>query len=270
MKVFPLSNKKPSRERLDKILVEKGFFISREKAQREIMAGTIFVDERCLDKPGTLISISSKIEIKHKTLPYVSRGGIKLEKALREFKIDATDKIILDIGASTGGFTDCLLKHNAGKIYAIDVGYGQIAWELQNNPKVIIKEKINARYLKPEDFPVLFNIIVIDVSFISLTKILIPAKNLLSGNGQIIALIKPQFEAGKNKVGKGGIISDSATHLEVIENIKQFSISSGLTPGGLIESPITGMDGNKEFFILLMKSKRVHPRICNSISPHQI
>lgn len=246
-----MSSKNPSRERLDKILVERNLFNSREKAQREIMAGSIFVNNERIDKPGTLISITSIIEVKTHTIPYVSRAGLKLEKALKEFQIEVKDKIALDIGASTGGFTDCLLKHGCSQVYTIDVGYGQLAWEIKNNPKVISKERINARYLKPEDFHIKFDIIVIDVSFISLTKILLPAKSLMKPEGKIIALIKPQFEAGKEKVGKGGIIIDPVVHKEVIDNVMKFASSSGLASHGVIESPITGMEGNKEFLILL-------------------
>ncbi len=252
-----LKDKKESKERLDKILFEKNFFTSREKARREIMAGNVFVEGKRIDKPGTAIFNESKIEIKNKSIPYVSRGGLKLEKALEEFNIDVRDKIALDIGASTGGFTDCLLKHNCSLVYAVDVGYGQIAWELKNNPKVKVIDRVNARYLKADDFSVKFDIIVIDVSFISLTKILPSVVNLLSPKGEIIALIKPQFEAGREKVGKGGIVRDLKVHEEVIERIKEFSSLIKLTPKKVIESPILGMDGNKEFFMLLELRLRI-------------
>lgn len=240
------------KERLDVLLVERGLFESREKAKRAIMAGLVFSNETRLDKPGEKVNTDIPIQIKGNVLPYVSRGGLKLEKALDYFQISVADKIMLDIGASTGGFTDCALQNGAKLVYAIDVGYNQLAWKLRNDDRVIVMERTNFRYCKPEDLqhgtP---NFATIDVSFISLTKILPVLKTLLAPNSDCIALIKPQFEAGKEEVGKKGIIRDARVHEKVIDSIKNFSLDEGFDVLGITHSPITGAEGNIEFLIHL-------------------
>lgn len=206
------------KERIDILLVKKGFFESREKAKRALMAGLILVNGKLVDKPDLKFPSEIEIEIK-KTLPYVSKGGFKLKKALEVFNINVKDFVVLDIGAGTGGFTDCLLKEGAKRVYALDVGKGVIHESLRNNPRVVVMEEINARYLKSEDFPEKFDLITIDVSFISILKIFPKLPNLLKENGKIIALIKPQFEAGPDKVKKGGIVKDLEVHIEVIKKV---------------------------------------------------
>ncbi len=241
------------RERLDKLLLERGLVSSREEGRGRILAGEVIVDERPVTKAGTLINSDAPIRLRGKSFPYVSRGGAKLEKALREFKVEVRDKIVLDVGASTGGFTDCLLAHGARRVYAVDVGYGQLDWKLRNDPRVLVMEKSNIRYLKSEQFPEPPQLAVIDVSFISLRLVLPHAKMLLMPAGEILALIKPQFEVGKGKVGKGGVVRDPGEHLRVIEEIKESAVASGLEVQGVIESPLLGPKGNKEFFIHLKK-----------------
>ena len=243
------------------LLVERDFFESRAKAQAAIMAGQIYVEGKKVDKAGNKVNQEAQIEIRGKKLPYVSRGGLKLEKALQEFKITIRGRVCLDIGASTGGFTDCLLQNGAKLVYAIDVGYGQLAWKLQKNKKVIRIDKTNARHLTPEDLyeavaprkrPIA-NLAVIDVSFISLSKILPAVYNLLDTTADIIALIKPQFEAGRERVDKGGIVKDPKVHLDVIESVKAAAEKLKFKVVSLTESPVTGADGNKEFLIHLKK-----------------
>lgn len=240
------------KERIDKLLVEQGFADSRTKAQALVMSGVVLVNERRIEKSSESFPNEVKIRIKGQTAEtkYVGRGGLKLEKALREFQICPSTYICLDVGASTGGFTDCLLQHGAKKIVAVDVGTNQIVWKLRNDSRVEVRENINARYLKPEDFAEKFDLIVMDVSFISATKILPALKYLLTENGKIIVLIKPQFEVGKGEVGKGGIVKDESKHTEVIEKVNIFAESIGLINIGLIDSPILGADGNKEFLAL--------------------
>lgn len=241
------------KERLDMLLVNRGFFESRERAKKSIMAGAVFVEGRRVDKAGTKVPVESKIEIKEDPVPYVGRGGLKLEKALDYFGIDVEGKKAIDVGASTGGFTDCLLQRGIEKVYAIDVGYGQLDWKLRNDPRVVVMERTNIRYVKPEDIGEACQIAVIDVAFISLTLV-IPAVNpLLDHQGEIIALIKPQFEAGREKVGKKGIVRDPQVHREVIEKIAEFSIEKGLYVKGITYSPIKGGDGNIEYFIYAKK-----------------
>jgi 23S rRNA (cytidine1920-2'-O)/16S rRNA (cytidine1409-2'-O)-methyltransferase len=213
------------------------------------MSGVVFVDGTRIDKAGTLVEEDSNIVIKDSPLRYVSRGGIKLEAALREFKIDVHDKVALDIGASTGGFTDCLLQHGARKVYAVDVGYGQLDWKLRQEPRVVVMERINARYLKPEDIGEPVDISTIDVSFISLTKIIPPVSKILKPSGVLIALIKPQFEVGRGEVGRGGIVRDENKHREVINKIDRFLEGLNFKILGVIPSPILGADGNKEFLV---------------------
>lgn len=235
------------KERLDVLLVDRGLFESREKAKAAIMAGQIFIGTNRIDKAGTKVDIEAHIEVKGNTLPYVSRGGLKLEKAIDMYPIDLTDAIMIDIGASTGGFTDCALQNGAKKVFAIDVGYNQLAWKLRQDPRVINLEKHNIRNVTSEYLGELVDFISIDVAFISLDKVLPVAVNLLKDTGSLVALIKPQFEAGREKVGKGGIVRDKAVHHEVLSRILQMAIAIGLYPHGVTYSPIKGTEGNIEF-----------------------
>lgn len=240
------------RERIDKLLVELGFADSRTKAQALVMAGAVLVNEKRIEKPSESFPFDAKIRIKGQSaeIKYVGRGGLKLEKALQDFHIQPSEYVCLDVGASTGGFTDCLLQHGAKKVVTVDVGTNQIVWKLRNDARVEVRENINARYLKPEDFSENFDLIVMDVSFISVTKILSALKDLLTENGKIIVLIKPQFEVGKGEVGKGGIVKDEEKHTEVIKKVNDFAEEIGLKVSALIDSPILGADGNKEFLVL--------------------
>lgn len=241
------------KERLDVLLVQKGFFETREKARKNIMAGLVFVDGVRVDKAGEKVDVDSNIEIKGNAIPYVSRGGLKLEKALISFNINLKDKVTIDVGASTGGFTDCMLKNGAKKVYAIDVGYGQLAWELRNDPRVVVMERTNIRFVKPDDLAELADFASIDVSFISLKLVLPVVKNLLKNQGEIVALIKPQFEAGREKVGKKGVVRDPDVHREVIKEIIDFAKSIDLKINGLQFSPIKGPEGNIEYLLFLSK-----------------
>jgi 23S rRNA (cytidine1920-2'-O)/16S rRNA (cytidine1409-2'-O)-methyltransferase len=244
------------KKRLDQLLVERKLFSSRTRAQAAILEGRVFVDGQKMDKSGEGVSEEAKIEVRGEALPYVSRGGIKLEHALKEFKVKVTGRIALDVGASTGGFTDCLLKQGAAKVYAIDVGYGQLAWELRQDPRVKVVERTNIRYLTLEDLGLRtsdLELCTIDVSFISLSKVLPAVYNLLAGKAEVIALIKPQFEARREQVGKGGIVKDEQVHGEVIEKVKAGAEAMGFKAKGVVESPIKGADGNKEYFIHLIK-----------------
>lgn len=240
------------RQRIDKLLVERGLADSRTKAQALVMAGAVLVNEQKVAKPSQEFLPTDAIRLKGRSeeTKYVGRGGLKLEKALQEFQICPNEYVCLDIGASTGGFTDCLLQNGAKKVVTIDVGTNQLVWKLRNDERVEARENVNARYLKPEDFSEKFDLIVMDVSFISVTKILSALKDLLIENGKIIVLIKPQFEVGKGEVGKGGIVKDEAKHTEVIEKVNSFADGIGLQNVGLIDSPILGADGNKEFLAL--------------------
>jgi 23S rRNA (cytidine1920-2'-O)/16S rRNA (cytidine1409-2'-O)-methyltransferase len=244
-----------SKKRLDTVLVERGLAETRARARAVIMAGSVYVDGVRTDKAGALVGEGSGVEVRDSSLKYVSRGGLKLEAALREFGIDPSGWAAADIGASTGGFTDCLLKSGAAKVYAIDVGYGQLDWKLRNDPRVIVKEKLNARYIKPDDISEPVDIAVIDVSFISLTMIIPPALALLKPGGVLAALIKPQFEVGKGEVGKGGIVRDEAKHREVVNKIREHVQSLGMGVLGVIPSPIEGAEGNKEFLIAAVKGR---------------
>lgn len=242
--------------RIDKLLLEQGFADSRTKAQALIMAGVVLVNEKRVEKPSEIFTLDAKIRLKGKSdeIKYVGRGGLKLERALHEFHIQPNEYVCLDIGASTGGFTDCLLQHGANKVVAVDVGTNQMVWKLRNDARVEVRENINARYLKPEHFVGKFDLIVMDVSFISVTKILPALKDLLTENGKIIVLIKPQFEVGKGEVCKGGIVKDAEKHMEVIEKVNNFAEEIGLNVFALIDSPILGADGNKEFLALYEKT----------------
>lgn len=237
--------------RLDTLLVEKGYCDSREKARRVIMAGLVFVDNQKSDKPGLKVNVNSEILVKGNVLPYVSRGGLKLEKAIKEFNIDLHDLICLDIGASTGGFTDCMLQNNAAKIYSIDVGYGQLDWKLRQNPQVVVMERTNIRYLESKDLEELADFASIDVSFISLRLVLPTVKKLLKNASEIVALIKPQFEAGREKVGKKGVVKDINTHKEVVSNIVDYAIETGFQVLNFSYSPIKGPEGNIEYLLHL-------------------
>lgn len=238
--------------RLDLLLVERGIFSTRNRARAEIMAGNVFVDGKKSDKPGQSISYHAEVEVRKDSNPYVSRGGLKLKKALGEFKIDLRNKIALDIGASTGGFTHCMLDYGAAMIYAVDVGYGQLAWELRKDPRVLNMERLNARYLKREDLPQLPDFATIDVSFISLEKILPSAAAL--DVSEIICLIKPQFEASPAKVGKKGVVRDRAVHEEVIIKIVKCALNLSYRVGGITFSPLKGPQGNIEYLLYLLKS----------------
>ncbi|GAA0177209.1 TlyA family rRNA (cytidine-2'-O)-methyltransferase [Clostridium sediminicola] len=241
------------KERLDVLLVNLKYFDSREKAKVRIMAGEIFVDGERVDKCGQKVDINAQIEFKGKNMPYVSRGGYKLEKAMKSFDIVLNDNKCMDIGASTGGFTDCMLQNGASKVYAIDVGYGQFAWKLRTDPRVVCMERTNARYLTKSDIEDACDFASIDVSFISLTKIIPAACNLLNDKGSIVALIKPQFEAGKGKVGKKGVVREPEIHKEVIKKITDFLEESSLNILGIDFSPIKGPEGNIEYLIYFTK-----------------
>jgi len=239
------------RERIDKLLVDRGLTDSRTKAQALVMAGAVLVDEQLVRKPSELFDHDAKIRIKDEaTSRYVGRGGIKLEAALREFKLDVQGLLCIDVGASTGGFTDCLLQNGARRVVAVDVGHNQLDWKIRIDPRVEVREGVNARYLKPSDFDEQFDLATIDVSFISLTKVLPAIRPLLTETGRIVALIKPQFEVGKGEIGKGGIVKDPAQHQRVVQEISAAAESVGLQTTGVIDSPIKGADGNVEFLAL--------------------
>jgi 23S rRNA (cytidine1920-2'-O)/16S rRNA (cytidine1409-2'-O)-methyltransferase len=239
------------RKRLDVILMEQGLAASRERARAAIMAGSVRVDERVIDKPGALISVTCRVELRDAPLPYVSRGGLKLAGALDRFGLDVAGWICMDVGASTGGFSDCLLKRGAGRVYAVDVGYGQLAWRLRRDPRVVAIERTNIRYLSAERIPEGIDLITIDVSFISL-KIVVPAVlKFLKPQGRLLPLIKPQFEVGKGQVGKGGVVKDPGLHARVLHELDLFFRSLGLACSPAVPSPIDGPKGNKEFFLLL-------------------
>ncbi len=233
------------------LLLEKGLSKSREEARGLILAGQVFVEGQRIDKAGYQIPEEATITIQGKISPYVSRGGIKLEEALRVFAIPVVGKIALDVGASTGGFTDCLLQHGAIRVYALDVGYGQLAWSLRHDPRVVVMEKVNARYLTPEMLPEKVDLVTIDVSFISLTLILPAIQRLLNPKGEVIALIKPQFEVGKGAVGKGGVVREEAERQAVVNRLTLFAQERGFHIGGVIPSPIRGPKGNQEFLLYL-------------------
>ncbi len=242
------------KERLDVLLVREGYASTREKAKTIIMSGNVFVNGQREDKAGTVFDPDKiKIMVKGKTLKYVSRGGLKLEKAIRNFDLQLEGKICMDIGASTGGFTDCMLQNGAGKVYAIDVGHGQLDWKLRNDERVICMEKTNFRYVVPGDIKDELDFASVDVSFISLTKILIPARNLLKPAGEMVCLIKPQFEAGREKVGKKGVVKDPKVHQEVIRKVIDFADYLGFEILHLDYSPVKGPEGNIEYLVHIRK-----------------
>ena len=241
------------KERLGVLLVKRNLAASREKAKAIIMAGNVFVEGQREDKAGTTFPEEVAIEIKGHTLPYVSRGGLKLEKAIKNFDVTVDGKVCTDVGSSTGGFTDCMLQNGALKVFAIDVGRGQLDWKLRQDPRVVCMEKTNIRYVTPEDIGEPVDFSSIDVSFISLTKVLLPIRNYLTENGQIVALIKPQFEAGREKVGKKGVVREKSTHIEVIQKVIDYAMSIGFAILNLEFSPIRGPEGNIEYLVHLQK-----------------
>jgi 23S rRNA (cytidine1920-2'-O)/16S rRNA (cytidine1409-2'-O)-methyltransferase len=247
------SFKDGERKRLDNLLVEKGLASSREKAKALITAGQVLVDQQKMNKPGTRVNPDAQLQLVTR-LPYVSRGGLKLEGALKAFGIDLIQRVVMDVGASTGGFTDCALQRGARKVYAVDVGYGQLAWQLRKDPRVVNLERTNIRYLSREAIEEQgIDVILIDTSFISIEKFLPHLLEFLKEGGILLGLIKPQFEVGRGEVAKGGVVKDPALHQKVIERITAFSRALGLSVLGVVESPLLGPKGNKEFFIHLQK-----------------
>ena len=243
------------KKRLDMLMMDRALAPSREKAKAYIMAGDVYVDGQKEDKAGTMFPETVKIEVRGNILPYVSRGGLKLEKAMKNFDVTLDGKVCMDVGASTGGFTDCMLQNGAVKVYSIDVGYGQLDWKLRNDPRVVCMEKTNIRYVLPENLEGPADFSSLDVSFISLTKVLLPVRNLLTEEGEIVCLIKPQFEAGREKVGKKGVVRDPAVHREVIEKVRDYAMSIFMEPCHLSFSPIKGPEGNIEYLVYLKKDE---------------
>lgn len=256
------------KERLDVLLVQRGLAPSREKAKAMIMEGNVFVANNREDKAGTMFDETAEIEIKGNTLKYVSRGGLKLEKAMTHFGISLDEKVCMDIGASTGGFTDCMLQNGAKKVYAVDVGYGQFAWKLRQDERVVCMEKTNIRYVTPEQIDDILDFASVDVSFISLTKVLGPARALLADNGEMVCLIKPQFEAGREKVGKKGVVREKSVHEEVIEKVIEFALETGFEVINLEYSPIKGPEGNIEYLVYLRKCEE--GKIEKSVDIHAV
>ncbi|MFQ5794047.1 MAG: TlyA family RNA methyltransferase [Candidatus Bipolaricaulia bacterium] len=249
-----------TKQRLDRLLVEQGRFRTRSQAHRMIMAGNVFVNGKRVDKPGTQVGVNAKIEVRGKN-PYVSRGGLKLVRALEVFRLDVRGRTAVDIGASTGGFTDCLLRQGVVKVWAVDVGYGQLDWKLRNDPRVVVLERTNARHLRPEDIGAQVDLATIDVSFISLKKILPPLRGIVRPGGTIVALVKPQFEAGREFVKRGGRVTDPEVHVDVLGEICRYAEEIDLSVSDAMFSPITGPAGNIEFFLYLEnvagRSKRI-------------
>ena len=256
------------KERLDVLLVNRGLAPSREKAKTMIMEGNVFVNNNREDKAGSMFLDDCNIEIHGNTLRYVSRGGLKLEKAMTHFGVALDGKVCMDIGASTGGFTDCMLQNGASKVYAVDVGYGQLAWKLRQDERVVCMEKTNIRYVTPADIADALDFASVDVSFISLTKVLGPARELLKEHGQMVCLIKPQFEAGREKVGKKGVVRDKAVHEEVIEKIITFALENGFSIHNLEYSPIKGPEGNIEYLVYIEKDE--NPKKEESVDIHEV
>lgn len=258
------------KERLDVLLVNRKLADSREKAKAIIMSGIVYVNGQKEDKAGSMFDIYAGIEVRGATLKYVSRGGLKLEKAMDNFPITLTDKICMDVGSSTGGFTDCMLMNGAVKVYAVDVGHGQLAWKLRQDERVVVMEKTNIRYVSLEDIDDKIDFSSIDVSFISLTKVLLPVKDLLTDNGEVVCLIKPQFEAGREKVGKKGVVRDISVHKEVIDNILEYSVSIGFDVLGLDFSPIKGPEGNIEYLAYLKKTSKEKGELKIQVEPGKV
>lgn len=249
----------PGKERLDKLLVTRGLVPSRERARSLILAGKVLVGDRVVDKAGTAVPGDAEIRLKGEDIPYVSRGGLKLAKALEVFALTVTGRVAIDVGASTGGFTDCLLQAGAARVYAVDVGYGQLAWSLRQDPRVINLERTNIRHLRPEQLAEAPSLAVIDASFISLDKVLPATLSLLSDGAEVVALIKPQFEVGRGQVGKGGVVRDPEQHAAVVTRIEQLAADLGCEVLGVDESPILGPKGNREFLIHLRLTARKEP-----------
>lgn len=258
------------KERLDILLVNGGYAPSREKAKAIIMSGNVYVNGQKEDKAGTMFDEKAIIEVKGAALKYVSRGGLKLEKAMENFDIVLSGKVCMDVGASTGGFTDCMLQNGAVKVYSVDVGHGQLAWKLRQDERVVCMEKTNIRYVVPEDIEEPVEFASIDVSFISLTKVLLPVKNLLTPNGQIGALIKPQFEAGREQVGKKGVVRDKKVHEEVIKMVSDYAVSIGFELLNLEFSPIKGPEGNIEYLLHLQNHNDGETRSNIPFNIHEI
>ena len=242
-----------AKERLDKLLVDRGLAASRERARALILAGQVVVGEHAVDKVGVKVAADVPLRLKGEDLPFVSRGGLKLEHALNAFALDVTGRTAIDVGASTGGFTDCLLQRGAAKVFAVDVGYGQLAWKLREDPRVVSMERTNIRQLTSDQLSASPDLAVIDASFISLDKVLPPTLALLVPGGDVIALIKPQFEVGKGQVGKGGVVRDPGQHAAVVERVRAEAEALGCTVLGVAESPLLGQKGNREFLIHLRK-----------------
>lgn len=236
-------------ERLDRLLVERGLAQSRERAKALIMAGRVLVDENRVEKPGAQVRFNAQVRLKGEDFPFVSRGGTKLEKALEVFGIDPKGKRVIDVGASTGGFTDCLLQRGASKVFAVDVGYGQLAWKLQQDPRVVSLERRNIRYLEFHEIGERVDLIVVDTSFISVRKFLGRLCRMIKDRGDMVILLKPQFEVGKGEVEKGGIVRDPEKHTRVVEGVRQWAEEIGLRVKGVVESPLRGTKGNREFFV---------------------
>jgi len=241
---------KPRKERVDVLVVERGLAESRTKAQALILAGQVVVDDQRVDKPGSLVPVEAELRLKGEVLPYVSRGGLKLKAAMDRFGLDVSGRVCADIGASTGGFTDCLLQHGATRVHAIDVGYGQLHEKLRKDPRVRSRERVNARYLTNEDLPEKVGAVVIDVSFISLTQVLPSVLTFLEPGGLLVALVKPQFEVGPERVGKGGVVRDAAARQDAIDTVTAFVREQGLTVRGLMDSPVPGPAGNVEALLV--------------------
>ena len=258
------------KERLDVLLVKRNLADSREKAKALIMSGIVYVNGQKEDKAGTTFDETAPIEVRGNTLKYVSRGGLKLEKAMTHFGVELKDKICMDVGASTGGFTDCMLQNGATKVYSVDVGHGQLAWKLRNDERVVCMEKTNIRYVTHENIPDEIGFSSIDVSFISLTKVLEPVRELLCPGGEVVALIKPQFEAGREQVGKKGVVRDKSVHLEVIKKVLEYALSIGFSVLNLEFSPIKGPEGNIEYLAHLKKQEEgIAPESC-PVDPERI
>ncbi|HIE51839.1 MAG TPA: TlyA family RNA methyltransferase [Armatimonadetes bacterium] len=248
-----------SKVRLDCLLVKRGLATSRSRAQATILAGQVWVEGELVDKPGTKVRADAAVEVRGPGLPYVSRGGLKLEHALRAFALDVRGWVCLDVGASTGGFTDCLLQHGARRVYAVDVGYGQLHPKLRSDPRVVVRERTNARTLTPDFLPEQVDLATVDVSFISLTLVLPPVWSLLRPPGVVVALVKPQFEAGRGQVGKGGVVRDQAVHQAVLRQLGKFGAEHGWPVVGLTPSPLRGPKGNCEFWLLMRRGEAKEP-----------
>jgi 23S rRNA (cytidine1920-2'-O)/16S rRNA (cytidine1409-2'-O)-methyltransferase len=258
------------KERLDVLLVKRGLAPSREKAKAIIMSGIVFVDNQKEDKAGTFFNDKVNIEVRGKTLKYVSRGGLKLEKAMDKFGVSLDGKVCMDVGASTGGFTDCMLQNGAVKVYSVDVGHGQLAWKLLQDERVVCMDRTNIRYITQEDVEEQLDFASIDVSFISLTKVLLPVKNMLTQSGQMVCLIKPQFEAGRENVGKKGVVRDKKIHTQVIESVIEFAMSIGLDILALDFSPVKGPEGNIEYLLYLQNTDKKQGEIIYDVNPEKV